>query len=191
VYAFIATAASVALFFVKLPVDWKYVMWIPWSAMAAYAVWFLDREREGVRGQRAIRRSYILGASVFILLLGTQYVLKEIDWKIHTNKYPPNVLFLSYGIMWIGILDVLYRAGVSKYHAGTRFLSYLSIHSYSLYFIHYIAIYLMDTAGLHHLLPWYAYLPTLFLASILGQWAMDTAGERLDRSKKKSLAKGR
>lgn len=165
----VITLSTIALFLFKWPFHWKWIMWLPWSFMALYAMFYIHHETH----VHILRRSYLFFGALFILYLCSQYIVRH-TWALHINKYPPNLLILSYGIAWIGILESLERFGLFAAGWLRKFIHFLSVNSYPLFFVHYIVIYVINTAfGLQKILPWYGYLVVLFALSLSAQWGLN------------------
>lgn len=157
--------SSVFFFFLPFPYHWRYVMWLTWSFMAIYAIFFIKNEDN----PHTRDTSYMIAAAVFVMIVCIQALYKE-TLKIYPNKYPPNIILLSYGVIWVGIFDFLHRHGFFEQLKLVRPLSFLSRYSYPLFFIHYLIIYIMNTGfQLHKILPWWGYWITLFPLSIGAQ----------------------
>jgi hypothetical protein len=181
VYAFITVYTAIFFFFLPFPFHWRWIMWLTWSFIGLYAIYFKHFEED----ESARTISYMLFATIFVMLVSVNTLLRE-QLMIYPTKYPPNILILAYGIMWIGIFDFLYQHKVFDYLRLVRPLAFLSQNSYSLFFIHYWIIYVMNTGfSAHKILPWWGYWIVLFAITILAQMLVNKAfGVFLKRSNK-------
>lgn len=163
-FIFLVVYTAIFLFFLPFPYHWRTIMWLTWSFMAFYAMYYKAFEDDENENYRTV--SYMLFATIFVMIVCIEALLHE-RLTIYPNKYPPNILILSYGIIWIGIFDFLHRQGIFTELRLIRPLSFLSKYSYSLFFIHYLVIYIMNGAfNLHRILPWWGYPLVLFPVSI-------------------------
>jgi peptidoglycan/LPS O-acetylase OafA/YrhL len=176
---FVIVYSAIFFFFLPFPYHWRYIMWLTWSFMAVYAIFFIKNEDN----THARDTSYMVAAAVFIMIVCIQALYKE-TLKIYPNKYPPNIILLSYGVVWIGVFDFLHRHGFFERLGLVRPLSFMSRYSYSLFFIHYLIIYIMNTGfQLHKVLPWWGYWLTLFPLSIGVQIVLNKLSAVLKPSK--------
>lgn len=164
-YSVLIIISAVWLFFFPITFSWKWIMWLPWSGMALFSLWYL---RFGMN-RMVMNGTYLTAAGLFLVFLGIQWVMKQ-QLTIYPNKYPPNILVLLYGIVWIGIFDLTQRKNIFDRLGLMGVLTFFSKHSYPLFFTHYVVIYTMNTAlKLHKTLPWWGYWVVLFATTILTQ----------------------
>lgn len=122
------------LLFYRLDVPYKFIMWLPWS-LILYFTWFYLRYENK-------RHIIVWSCIVSCLLFGLSYgILNSIQHStvlIH-NKYPPNIVYLSYGIVVLLGLVLL-----SKYLFSQKLvlatINFFSRYSYSIYFLHYLVL---------------------------------------------------
>ena len=156
-FAVAAFGSAVYLFFYDVPVDYRWIMWLPWSTVAITSLLFVEHTEKILS-----RKWLIAGAVVCInLLLFWWYfsVYGKIDLRIH--KYPPDILFLTYGLVTIIAALFLFQLTVFQKGPVSRFLQFMSVYSFELFFIHYIVIYLLQYWKFH---TWMG--PTLFFISV-------------------------
>ncbi|MCX7996990.1 MAG: acyltransferase [Patescibacteria group bacterium] len=163
--AAIIILSAILLYFFPFPYNWKLIMWLPWSAMGLFALWM----RHVAHHRNIVRITYILSALLFLVFIGLQW-METGKIMIYPNKYPPNVIVLLYGCVWIGIFDVLHRRKVFERLRLIAPIEFFSKNSYSLFFLHHIVMYAMNNAfGLHKTLPWWGYVVVLFLVTMPAQ----------------------
>lgn len=134
---FLSFFSSVLLLFIDIPVHFRLFMWLPWSVLLIYSLWYA----------RTTKKQHFL--LLTIALSGVTYVISKYALIIqnHTltlteNKYPPNIFYLSYGLLWIALLILLYQ----KLHIDKlpiqRLFDFTSRYSYQIFFIHFLYLYL-------------------------------------------------
>lgn len=164
-YAVVAVVSSVSLFFYTPELSWKWYMWLPWSVMALFAIFFTQNEEKYFS---RINMVY-LGAGIVFVALQILEFIQDGRITIYTHKYPPDLTKISYGILMIGLMHKAYTAGILDKLRVVPFLSFLSTYSYPLFFVHYIVIYLMNRAGLHKELSAFVYFIILVTLTVLVQ----------------------
>lgn len=179
-FAFIVIYSSVFFFFLPFPYHWRTIMWLTWSFMALYAIFYIRNESEENTSYRDT--SYMFFTAIFVAIICVEALYKE-TLAIYPNKYPPNLVILSYGIVWIGIFEFLFRHGFFHQFKLIKPISFLSQYSYPLFFIHYLWIYILNNAlHLHKIVPWWGYFPILFPLSILTQIAINNYISRFKKA---------
>lgn len=115
------------------PISYKFIMWLPWSLMLFFSLLFLRIEH--IKRKR-IMLAVILTA-LFLVLYSLRLFVDQSVVLIH-NKYPPNLLYLSYGMAVILSLSFV----LQKIHSPfiLKIIHYLSKYSYELFFIHYLLL---------------------------------------------------
>ncbi len=137
-FVFCSFLSSILFIFYKLPFNYRYVMWLPWSIVLIVGYSVVQNEK---------RRWFfpalgIFSFGVFIALRTIQVFLNH-SLIMYDNKYPPNLYHLSYGIFSLVLLHWLVSRKI--FHDGLihSFFSFLSKNSYSLYFIHYTVLFIL------------------------------------------------
>lgn len=158
-------------FYQDIVLSYKWVMWIGWSFFFFVAKAIL-KFREDSKTQ----------LKYFALLLIPWSIL---HWGLSptlliTHKYPPDTYFLFYGILWIIGLTLVY-----KYASIPQFLeksiTYLSVNSYQLYFIHYCV--LIFLASYKHSFTWYTFFLVVTGISVVIQLGIQKGQEAIRRKK--------
>lgn len=140
IYFFLSLLSSIYLLFFKSPVYYRYIMWLPWSLVLYFAWYVAKYEKSGTK----MLQLFIYSLAVYII---ATYLL-QLQGKslIHfENKYPPNVFHISYGIFMTMILYVSLDAFGVIFAAIRRFINFLSIHSYHIFFIHFFVLFAIDS----------------------------------------------
>jgi len=153
-------SSLVFLRFTPLP-NYRYFMWISWSLVIMFALFFVELEKN---------KKFVIGA---IVVSGVLFFLSRAyqGLTFHTlyqynNKYPPNIYHLSYGIF---ATLILYK--ISQYNLLLPFrklFAYLSKFSYSIYFIHILVIYVV-TIFMKIKFNWVSFFFTVLILSLIIQ----------------------
>jgi hypothetical protein len=129
-----ALACATLFLFVKSPLHFKLIMWLPWS-LVVVAAWY------AARAQRLPLNLLTTAAVAMAISTAILYFrgasLTQID-----NKYPPNLYHLSFGLVVTGALWWASQAGIFRPRYLSDFISFLSRNSYSIYFIHFVLLYI-------------------------------------------------
>lgn len=113
-------------------------MLVPWSIIFLLAIWIAQKDKEG----KYTRKYFSIGLIVlaeFLFLFGLWQIMDG-SLRLIDNKYPPNLFYLAYEFALACL-----AFGASKFLATKtaflkRIISYLSVNSYSLFFIHFIVL---------------------------------------------------
>lgn len=150
------------LFLVYVPeISFRLTMWLPWTAFLWASILIVRMEKTG----RMLLGAGMIALIVFIISWDLRS-LTDLSFVLTENKYPPDSLYLSYGILGIltmyGVFMLLERIGLYRTHIHKVFL-FLSKHSYALFFIHFLLVKFLVDLKLHALMgPWW------FFAVLLG-----------------------
>lgn len=126
--------SSIFLLFQKIDIPYKYTMWLPWSLML-YFTWFYIKSEQN---KKVLLWLFFGCLSVFFVVFALQVFLAHSTILVH-NKYPPNLLYISYGtsvLLGLVFLDnYLFRTKVIL-----AIVNFFSRYSYSMYFLHYLVL---------------------------------------------------
>ena len=124
--------------------EYRWWMILPWYGITMGILLFLKWWRN---------KQWMYIAAFFTTNLGIflyWYVyLSRHDITVHTyyHKYPPDIYFFSFSI-WTVILAYALVHFIARYirHMGLvmRFLTYVSTHSYTIFFVHILVLYMLD-----------------------------------------------
>lgn len=137
-YGFFILSVVSSIYFIFRPFDYRLIMWLPWSAYAYFAIFFIEnKSKPGFK--------FFVGLFSLILFLVLRVLEVNIGHNLthFANKYPPTLYHLSFGLFWIMILYWLAEKHFFDFLNFNKLLSFLSTNSYSLFFIHIIIIYLV------------------------------------------------
>jgi len=137
-FASISFVSSLALMFFSFPFNYRLIMWLPWFLIIVFSFWLVKNEKNNML-QLIVFLFFIL---IFFSLRHLQ-VINHHSLIHYYNKYPPNLYHLSYGISFTIGLFWLAKREVFNFFLLKKMLDFLSINSYSVYFIHYLIIYVL------------------------------------------------
>lgn len=136
-YLGLSFASSIYYLFVR---DWNYrfIMWLPWSLVVYFTIYFIDN----IKKYKKLVSLFILSTLAFV---ATWLLLSKLGHNLgqYENKYPPNLYHLTYGIFSTMILYWLSVKNVFGFLKFDRFLNFLSVNSYPLFFIHNLVIFVL------------------------------------------------
>lgn len=161
--------------FTKSAVTYKLTMWAPWLFMfnlTYYFVWVESKIKT-----KAPIILFLLGLTAFV---GSFLILKNnhLSTAIFSNKYPPNLYVISYGMIWIGFLYFIYNTYLIRNTYINAVTAYFSTHSYTLYFIHSLVILALTIFNFHKMLYWPIFFPVVLAFSFLMQEALGVFRKR-------------
>jgi len=140
--------SSVVLFFTHLPLDYRIIMWLPWSFIL-FLSFILANYHMNTKSILPKNIIYIMGATVSLMIFLfidslLSYQSRQATLTVH--KYPPDIFYLTYGI-GLGSALLLLENVAYRYIAFLRsILWWLSKYSYELFFAHYLVIDILRTA---------------------------------------------
>lgn len=132
-YAGFALGVSSLFLFYKSLINFRLIMWIPWSLIVLYS-WFFVRFEE--RGW--FYPFTVLGTGGLFAILSMFLNTKGASLVFIDNKYPPNLYFLTYGIFVATALYLVAKKGAFNF--VRKPVLFLSKNSYSIFFIHLLLI---------------------------------------------------
>ncbi len=135
-YALAASASASLLLMFQSPVNFRFVMIVPWS-LIILASWVVARH------ERSKKSLFVIAAFWMVIYLLSREVLVWTGKSLvqFDNKYPPNLFHLSYGLA--GTVSLLITSGVWDYFRPVKnVIHYLSVHSYAVFFIHFYLIFI-------------------------------------------------
>lgn len=130
----LSLSSSIFLLFARLDIPYKFIMWLPWSLIVYFTWFYIKYEQKKV----VLLWSFLASCLLFIMSFGVVQSLHHSTVLIH-NKYPPNILYLSYGVaVLLGLTFVAKYLFSQKY--VLQFINFFSKYSYSIYFLHYLLL---------------------------------------------------
>lgn len=137
-YTLVASASALLLMFYHFSFNYRLIMWLPWSLLVVFSLLVVKNEQ---------RKSFFPGMFIFWMIVF--FILRYLQLFLHRsltmydNKYPPNLYHLSFGIVSIIILYYIAKKGVFQLPLIKNLFSFFSKNSYSLFFIHWVVIYVL------------------------------------------------
>ncbi len=129
IFSFLALSSSLLLLSFSWPFNYKLIMWLPWSLIILFSWFFAKYERRGWSYAFIIVITFIIFIITRAYLAGFGKSLVFI-----ANKYPPNLYYLSYGMLGTAFIYWLSTKNVFK--PFEKVINYFSLHSYNIFFIH-------------------------------------------------------
>lgn len=178
-YLLVILSSSVFLFLFQFPYKHLLISWLMWSPLYVYP-WILSKEKH--QSKKLVFIGLISCVLYFFLRIYEMSVGKP--QTMFSYKYPPDVHMLSYGFF---STSLLYLASIHELFSKLRLsnlLSFYSKHSYSLFFTHYIIIYVLNTyTRAKNNLHWIIYFFIVVLSSSFIQYGWSSLESRFKRMK--------
>lgn len=113
---------------------YQLIMWLPWSIFIYFSYFFSK-----LKNKKELFFSFIFFTLVFA---GAYYfkLYRNQSLSLFNNKYPPNIYYLSYGLVATTLLYLLSVIGLFKNILIAKIVSFFSRYSYTLFFIHFLII---------------------------------------------------
>jgi peptidoglycan/LPS O-acetylase OafA/YrhL len=158
----ISLSSAVYLLFNKIDLPYKFIMWLPWSLML-YFTWFYSKFEHN---KKIILGVFVVSCLIFGLSFSVLSTMQQSTILVH-NKYPPNLLYLSYGVaVLLGL--ILIEKYIFAQKMLLKIVNFFSRYSYSIYFLHYLLLTLFAAfIGELGLNWWSLFLLVLFSTVIL------------------------
>lgn len=169
-YLLAALFASGLLLFYKPAINFRLVMWLPWSLIILFS-WFFARYEEEVW----FYPFTVLGVGGLFTTLSMILKTRGSSLIFFDNKYPPNLYFLSYGIFVVTILYLVAKKGAFNLPLIKRPLIFLSENSYSIFFVHLLLIVAATKFLDVGKFVWWQFFSVLFVATVVVQAVLNRA----------------
>jgi len=165
IYSLLAIGSSILFLFWKFPFDWRIIMWLPWSVVLLFSFFYIKKGKKNV----------ILIILIFSLIfyLFSLFILHSKGHSTHfyDNKYPPNLLIISFGMVAISGFYIILEKGRLPF---SSILLFLSKNSYSVYFIHYLILTLFmpwvdKLRNVWFLLFFLVFIPTVLVQKLINK----------------------
>jgi len=146
-----------SIYFIFKPLNYRAVMWLPWTFYIYFTTFFLKNKTK-------TKILLLIGLLSLIIFAVLRIVENNVGHNLtqYGNKYPPTLYHLSFGIFWIIVLYWLSQKNIFSFMKLDKFLHFLSVNSYTLFFIH---------LGVILMIGWLHFLPSiwpLFFLEIMG-----------------------
>ncbi len=134
-FSLICFTSSLVFLFYAPPINFKFIMWLPWSLIIIATEYFVAHENKSYFIPRFLTVLLLVFISVLMINIFTNSSLTQYD-----NKYPPNLYHLSYGL-FITALLFRYANKIAYFQITKKTFAFFSRYSYSIYFIHFLVVY--------------------------------------------------
>ena len=170
IYVLFAALSSILFMNLELR-NYKIIMWLPWSFLILFS-WLFTK----LHG-RVPTLYFLVSSLVATIILSFYLSAQNHSLMLFDNKYPPNLYYLLYGVTWIsGLWFILSFLDLEK--KRWDLVRFFSLHSYSIYFIHFWIFTFMRVVLKTHYYWGYEFATVIFLTAGV-QWAMNRFSARL------------
>lgn len=124
--------------FPLLTSNYRLTMWLPWSLLIIANYFIVKYEKNF----KILFGVFSISTIIFVALYFFQKYLGHSTIQYY-NKYPPNLYHIAFGITSTIPVFLVAKRGLFSSSPLRQLLSFLSKHSYSLYFVHYCVIFVL------------------------------------------------
>lgn len=157
VFSVLSVFSSVLFLSYSWPFNYKTIMWLPWSLMILFS-WVFAKFEKG----KFFYPLTILGTGGLFVVLYLIKVSTGQSLTFFSNKYPPNLYYLSYGMFGTALVYWLSTKNVFK--PFEKAINYLSLHSYNIFFIHlWLVVAFSQFTDIRRFVWWQLFLIILLL----------------------------
>ena len=165
-YAVLALTSSLLLVFYRWPFNYKLIMLLPWSLVILFSWYFSKYE-----GRRAFYPlTFFVLVIIFTIAFAVQNRLGN-DLLFISNKYPPNLYYLSYGMLSVTLIYYLAKKGLFDFFQKPIY--FLSVNSYHLFFIHLFLIIAASEFIQLKQLAWWQFFAIIFALTLAVQLVLN------------------
>lgn len=167
-YSFLSAASAFVLLYIDVPIAFRLIMWLPWSLILIITYFIVQHEKKPIFLLLLTMGSFLLyGLSTMILIQNDATLI------LTENKYPPNMFYLSYGIWSMLTLYLLHKMYGRYLLAVQPLFDFFSKHSYSIFFIHFLVLYVFLDFTEYRKLPWWGLWMVVLLLTVTVQIAIN------------------
>ncbi len=157
----LSTVSSVALLFIKFPFHFRWIMWLPWSLILFFTYFYTQTKK---RKMFLVISTAITG--VMYCISHQAFVLQKHTLAFTENKYPPNIFYLTYGLLCISILILIYeKLNLQKYKTHSLF-NFASRYSYEIFFIHFLYLFIFVEIADYKKFTWWGLFIIITILSL-------------------------
>ncbi|HUQ85747.1 MAG TPA: acyltransferase [Candidatus Limnocylindrales bacterium] len=182
-YTIISVASSCLLIFYKSPIPSKDIMWLPWSVVPLFTLFFVLNEQKN----KFLIYLATFSGLVFVLSYYAEIIASH-NLGMYENKYPPTIYFLAYGIL-IVILIYALSILILRSNILTKSLSFLSLYSYSIYFIHYTILAILVKNIKYFNFNWFTFSISVIVPTIIIQIGINSLRKKSSEKNPAIIAK--
>lgn len=169
-WLYVAAAIASAGFLLQhtYPFGFRSIMWLSWSLVVLFG--FFVKKYEDRRWLYPV--ILIIPAIVFF---GSYLILNQAGQPLsfYANKYPPNLYFLSYGVLASAVFYIASRVGFFSI-IPRQIVAFFSINSYSIYFVHFILILLFVKYGNIKIFSWWQFFFVIITLTVVVQLGINS-----------------
>ncbi len=144
-YIYMAFSFLVTIYFTifRFPYGYfRFVMWISWSVILLISMYIFSEEHTDNHSLQTIKR-YAKWAAACAALFGglmAAHTFFGRSFQLVDYKYPPGFYYILYGLSISFLILIIGELSIHKNQWIKTASMFFSKHSYSIYFIHYIAL---------------------------------------------------
>ena len=138
----ISIAATVIFTFVGIQGgNYRFIMWFSWTGIIYFSIFVNTEEQRDKNEINTVLRYLKIGILSFILfLILLNFVPLGRNLVLTQHKYPPDLIYLTYGIAVTCLLLIVSRSRMIHQGVMPKIYRYISDRTYQLFFIHYLAL---------------------------------------------------
>ncbi|HSA83778.1 MAG TPA: acyltransferase [Patescibacteria group bacterium] len=159
-----AFGSSVYLLFQDVNIPYKWIMWLPWSLLLFFTLFYVKFEEK----KRILFGGFLFSLVIFVVSYMYTFMTYGESTVFFHNKYPPNIYYLSYGIV-VFFLLLFFEKYLFRQSFIQRTVTFFSTHSYSIYFIHYTILIVAAVYIQQFHLTWWSLFLIVFILSWVTQ----------------------
>lgn len=163
IFLFLSVASSFLLIFFRPLINYREIMWFPWSLIIFFVYYFVKYESS----KKFLYSAFFFSTLTFILI---RFIEIKINHPLsqYENKYPPNLYHLAFGISAISLFYIIAKTGIFYFKPIKNFLHFFSKHSYSVFFLHYFLIFIFMLSFTFKF-NWLTFFFTIFITTAIIQ----------------------
>lgn len=160
-FLLVCTVTSIGLLFIKPPIHFRWIMWLPWSFVLFFTFFYTQTKN---------KKTFLILSTVVtgILYVISQYVLllQKHTLTFTENKYPPNMFYLSYGLLCISIFILIYEQFNLKKYSTHALFNFASKYSYEIFFIHFLYLFVFIEVTNYKQFTWWGLFLIITILSL-------------------------
>ena len=169
-FFFIASFACATFLLVgRFDFSYKFIMWLPWSLVLFFTLLYIRFEKR----RKVLIGIFLVSSFIFLTTYFFQIAQHHSTVLIH-NKYPPNLLYISFGLSILLFLSLSERVLFSNAKV-LKIIKFFSNYSYSIYFIHYTFLIIFAAYIKTFQLNWLTLFIVVLVATVLLQYGYNLA----------------
>jgi len=149
-----------------LTTSYKFFMWLPWSLVFIYNYFFLNKEKKDF-----VIKMIIFASILFLISLGIKLFFNK-PLNFYSSKYPPNSYYLFYGLILLNIFYLFFKKFATNKIVNS-FFYFVSANSYSIFFIHYMLIYVLVYFSINKITGWPIFFLIVVSLSLIIQYLIN------------------